>query len=91
MTEPTPLDDLPVIDLAAGQRAFSEENLGRLMQLVGPHLNLAHRKLVYILPIASRFAHLAMESHALWNLYGGRLMAPSPWCMHPSSHVIARA
>jgi putative glycosyltransferase (TIGR04372 family) len=71
MTEPTPLDDLPVIDLAAGQRAFSEENLGRLMQLVGPHLNPAHRKLVYILPIASRFAHLAMESHALWNLYGG--------------------
>ena len=54
------------------QRLFGQENLQRLANAVSPHLSAGARTLVYVLSMPSRIGHLALEPHALFNLYGDR-------------------
>jgi putative glycosyltransferase (TIGR04372 family) len=42
----------------------------RLIQIVAPHLAGAGCSVLHIMPLAWRIGHIAMEPHALWELYG---------------------
>ena len=70
MSSTGPRDAPPVLDTDATRRIFAPENLNRLVNLVRPHLEADRRKLVYVFPASGRFAHLALEPHALHTLYG---------------------
>jgi len=49
---------------------FDPERVTRLIQIVAPHLAGSRRSVLYIMPLAWRIGHIAMEPHALWELYG---------------------
>jgi putative glycosyltransferase (TIGR04372 family) len=49
---------------------FDPERVTRLIQIVAPQLAGAERSLLHIMPLAWRIGHIAMEPHALWELYG---------------------
>ncbi|WP_193179397.1 TIGR04372 family glycosyltransferase [Nisaea sediminum] len=52
------------------RRIFDPERVARLIQIVGPHLVGGRRCVLHIMPLAWRIGHIAMEPHALWELYG---------------------
>ena len=62
--------DLRASDPADMRRIFSQENLQYLANAVSPHLAAGARTLVYVLSMPSRIGHMALEPHALFNLYG---------------------
>ncbi|WP_420404348.1 TIGR04372 family glycosyltransferase [Nisaea sp.] len=49
---------------------FDPERVTRLIQIVAPHLQGGGRTVLHIMPLAWRIGHIAMEPHALWELYG---------------------
>jgi putative glycosyltransferase (TIGR04372 family) len=57
-------------DPADMRRVFSQQNLQHLANAVSPHLVAGAKTLVYVLSMPSRIGHLALEPHALFNLYG---------------------
>jgi putative glycosyltransferase (TIGR04372 family) len=63
------LHELRAADPGDVYRIFSQDNLRRLANAVSPHLVAGARTLVYVLPMPSRIGHLALEPHALFNLY----------------------
>ena len=63
-------DQPPVFGEAEAEVLLSAENMGRLFANLKPHLAAGKRKLAYVFPATGRFAHMAMEPHALWALYG---------------------
>lgn len=62
--------DLRGSDPADMWRVFSYENLRHLASAAKPHLVNGERTLVYVLSMPSRIGHLALEPHALFNIYG---------------------
>lgn len=64
------LHDLRPSDPADMRRVFSQQNLQHLANAVSPHLVAGAKTLVYVLSMPSRIGHLALEPHALFNLYG---------------------
>jgi putative glycosyltransferase (TIGR04372 family) len=67
---PKPLEDVPSATSDEIARIFSIGTVRKLAAYLAPHIEPDKRKLVYIFPISNRLAHMAMEPHALVNLYG---------------------
>jgi len=68
MTDRKP--EIASIDLDAARNIFSEENLKKLVEIIGPVLQRGGRTLAYMLPAASRIGHMCLEPFYLRNLYG---------------------
>ncbi|WP_339850632.1 TIGR04372 family glycosyltransferase [uncultured Nisaea sp.] len=52
------------------RNVFAPEHVTRLIQSLAPYLAQKGRTALYILPLAWRIGHFAMEPHAFWELYG---------------------
>ncbi|UUX50819.1 TIGR04372 family glycosyltransferase [Nisaea acidiphila] len=59
------------IDEAKLRDLFNPERVTRLIKIVGPHLAGSRNPVLHIMPLAWRIGHIAMEPHAIWELYGG--------------------
>lgn len=63
-------NDLNRLDEFSLQQVFHPERVTALVHAVAPHLSTGGKTVVHIMPLAWRIGHLAMEPHALWEMFG---------------------
>ncbi|MEO9903305.1 MULTISPECIES: TIGR04372 family glycosyltransferase [Alphaproteobacteria] len=66
MTDEQKLNNLHETEL---MQVFAPERVTELVHTVAPYLSQEGKSAVHIMPLAWRIGHLAMESHALWELF----------------------
>lgn len=66
MTHPNDLNRLDEVSL---QQLFHPERVTTLIHTVAPYLSPEGKTVVHIMPLAWRIGHLAMEPHALWEMF----------------------